>query len=321
MKFSLLILCLALAIPQLSLAGAERLEKDCTPVNLLSALGPQREQGDIGWCYANTAADLMTYKFRSELRGQSASAAYIALSFNRFFMKPANFDGGFSSLALMIAKHDGICPSFREDLLLKSGAKISLKNKLKGLIRLKERFDQTNGASLEEDLAKDYTPYKSAMTEIPREDLIEILRGSNKKNFPILFADYFCAKDKVFPREQATVINVNKYFNLGKTEPLLRAIHQQLDRNNIVGVSYFADFFEKDDAPNTEASRHVTPIVARQWNKAKNRCELLIRNSYGERCTGYRAASLQEPGVCVKGNIWVSEKVLLKSIFGVTYLL
>jgi hypothetical protein len=46
---------------------------ECEPVDLRAALGPPRDQGDTGWCYAQTAADLLT-----QALGTRISAAAIA---------------------------------------------------------------------------------------------------------------------------------------------------------------------------------------------------------------------------------------------------
>lgn len=41
----------------------------CTPVNLRSTLGPARDQSDLSWCYAFTAADMLSQALRQEKSG------------------------------------------------------------------------------------------------------------------------------------------------------------------------------------------------------------------------------------------------------------
>ena len=48
----------------------------CDPVDLREALGPPRDQGETGWCYAHTAADLLT-----QAVGYRVSASAIASDF------------------------------------------------------------------------------------------------------------------------------------------------------------------------------------------------------------------------------------------------
>lgn len=299
----------------------KRLQKDCTELDLSRPLGPNRSQGDIGWCYANTTADLLTYHYQDELKGQRVSAGYVALAYNNLFFQDSSFEGGFIFLAIKAAIKEGICPVSTEESLLKQGPQVSLKKKLSGLRFLKKHFDQTGGESLHEDLQKYYLTTRSVLTQIPRSDLVELLENSKPAQFPKKFADYVCHDKKIHFSKQAGVRFDLKYFHLLNTTPLLKKLHTQLDQNNIVGIDYFSDFFESDDAPNTNSGRHVSVVTGRRWNEQERRCELKLRNSWGSSCHGYTAQSLQKPGVCVQGNIWISEDVLLKRIYGLSYIL
>lgn len=295
-------------------------ERHCTSVDMREALGPNRDQGNMGWCYANTTADLLSYRFRDELRGERVSSGYIALAFNHTYFQQPNSEGGNVWLAAYMAQREGVCLEDVEEKILSSGPRFKLKQKLSGLLYLKQHFDETDGQSLDGDLAKYYGKYDSALLTMPRGDLRRLFKFSSRHNVAKKFADYMCRGQKVFPDKVTNTYVDSRWLYLGSTRPLLLQIHHQLDLANIIGINYYADFFDYDNAPKTPEGRHASSIVGRRWNKEKKTCELLIRNSWGDRCTGYKAASLKEPGVCDKGNIWVSEKVLGKYLTSIVWL-
>ncbi len=317
-KFCLFLLSSILVIAEPADASSYRAtpQKECTTVGLSAPLGPNRSQGDIGWCYANTAADLITYHFQDELIGARASAVYIALAYS------TNFEnGGLSSLAIVKAQSSGFCPMSSEEDFRNRGPSVGLKEKLKNLIELKKRYDASGGKSLAEDMKLIYEPTNSILATIPKADLINIFENSTPKTIAKKLADYFCQGDRIYPKHFAFVVPKSKYLYGGSTKELMSTIHEQLGplHKNILSISYFTDFFEADGAKNTNASRHVSVVVGRRWNQ--NRCEIQIRNSWGSSCAGYKAASLKAPGMCVDGNIWVPEETLANAIFGVTYIM
>jgi hypothetical protein len=290
--------------------------------SLRKAFGPPRSQGDIGWCYANAAADLLTYQFRDDLHGQRVSSSHIALTFNKEIFGifgGSESEGGMASFALNLSQFKGLCPQKIEDEVRYMGTQLPLKKRIQGLIYLKQNFDRTQGESLRSDLRKYYSQNKSILTRMPLEDLRSILQNSSERNFVANFADYFCQGRKVVPQHKRLAMGMLKYASLNRTEPLMDKLHDYLDQNKPVIIDYFADFFDADNAKMTNASRHTSIVVGRRWNQEKNQCEVLIRNSWGKRCDGYAAPSLKNS--CDEGHLWVSDKVLSEYIFGVVYFL
>lgn len=318
-KFLLFGLTILLTVPSFG-SPFDRDEQTCTPVDLRSALGPNRDQGNMGWCYANTTADLLSYRFRKELKGQPVSSGYIAVAFNHTYLQQPNSEGGNVWLAAYMAQREGFCLQDTEEKILTSGPHYKLKEKLSALIYLKQHYDETQGLSLDSDLKKYYGSYNSVLTTMPRKDVQNLFKYSTKRNIAMKFADYMCRGFKVKPTEIAATYGDSRWLYFGHTKPLLWQIHGQLDVQNIIGINYYADFFDFDYAPKTPEGRHASSVVGRRWNKERKTCELLIRNSWGQRCTGYKAASLKEPGVCDKGNIWVSEGLLERYLTSVVWL-
>lgn len=85
-------------------------EKYCDEKDLSADFGPVRDQSNIGWCYANVAADMMTYQYKKELSGARVSAGYVALAFNEVMFKKPNDDAGDVIPAILAAEYFGVCP-------------------------------------------------------------------------------------------------------------------------------------------------------------------------------------------------------------------
>lgn len=67
-----LVLLLLMSLSPLAASGQEALD-----VDISGEFGPVRNQRDIGWCYANAAADMLTWKYG--VREHPVSASHIAL--------------------------------------------------------------------------------------------------------------------------------------------------------------------------------------------------------------------------------------------------
>ena len=304
-------------VPRTPFSGSS--STSCTYRDLRPSLGPVRRQRDKGWCYANAAADLISFRFHNEMGGREASAGYIALKFNRRYLQTAGFNGGFARLALRSIENDGVCLRDREEEILERNPEMTLKMKVAYLEKLKENFDANQGRSLEADLDL-VRGTNSILNEIPRENIRRVLESSDKRNFVSRFADMLCGNSRFSVPRLPDLHTTSKYANWGDTAPVMHNLHKQLDRGNIAAVSYFADFFEKDNAKPTNDGRHVSTLVGRRWRAEKGRCEVLIRNSWGASCAGYKAESIKsDPKACESGSIWVDEAVFMKYLVGATY--
>ena len=210
MRFLLQFLVLGIVqLAILSSAGAE----DCSSVDLAPQMGPVRNQGDVGWCYANAASDLLSFRYRTELKGKPVSAFYTALSFNEtyynnmiasWFVDPQTAEGGLISLALKNAMTNGFCPGLSDARAQVGKLSVSLKEKLKASLDLKEAYDRN-----------DVSGFRSLLTKIRKSDnflnqlmgrrLDQALRSTTGDNFLKVVADQLCEGKKIVPRETALV--------------------------------------------------------------------------------------------------------------------
>jgi hypothetical protein len=61
------------------------------------------------------------------------------------------------------------------------------------------------------------------------------------------------------------------------------------------------------------SGRHVAVIVGREFNKESNKCEYIIRDSYGDCINSYKYK-------CQNGNVWVPKDILIKKAFDLTWI-
>ncbi len=288
----------------------------CSAVDLRATLGPVRFQDDKSWCYAFAAADLLTYRFRKEMKDRPVSAVYTALTYTKKYDRdPYSDAGGFARYAIIAAEHRGFCPQNLEDEALHRGPQGSLSQKLETLRSLKLLYDSGNQVELDRQLEV-LTKSHSVVAEVPHQDLMRALRKSSKRTFPIVFCDLLCGDDRYKPPADTREKSMVKW--VSGTPRLLRAIDNQLSRENIVAIGYYSAFLIMGSgAPQTE--QHMSVIVGRRWNPNLDQCEYLIRNSFGPDCIEY-AREFRSPENCQNGHIWVPRDVLSKNLYAITYI-
>lgn len=357
MKFQTALIAFFFALP---VAFASNEEASCTNVDLRPLMGPMRDQGDKGWCYANAASDLLSFKHRKELEGQQVSAAYTALTYLRNVSIGSNSegDGGFVSGAVIAAEEFGFCPRIMEEKVEGTGlSKLTLRERLETLQNFKKDFDlwhQNHDQAAKKRFVARYRQYKltkSYVAQMPSATLISILISSDEDSFINEFAKKICKDQIEYPVEKSQVVFSTKLMsppfdvNLPKWLtglPRATTVHvgpiawnpftvnvdyvskvdEQLSKNNIVAIDYFADFLGTDYLKNPYTPRdgmHASVLVGRRWNKETRGCEYLIRNSWGARCSAYDA-NIVKNKYCEAGNIWVPEHVLRYNMYAYIYL-
>ncbi len=297
-----------------------QMKTSCTPVDLRPALGPIRNQGELGWCYANAAADLLSFEYARELKGKTVSSSYVALANSYNIGASADHMSGWINQALLNSEALGLCPISldREIFYRDNYMKLST---IQELIDLKVRFDQTQGQSLTNDHAQIRESADNPLSRLRQVELFGILKNSTVESFPFLLARGLC-REQFLPVQRKVSVRVldRAAWHLWAA-PLLFKIHQVLDQKQIIGINYSMALFDQDHAPVDMKNAHASVIVGRRWNDETQACELQIRNSWGTTCSNlnYKGDFFRKPGVCEAGNVWVSEEKIEDYAFSVTY--
>ncbi|NDG84993.1 MAG: hypothetical protein EBX52_08160 [Proteobacteria bacterium] len=335
-------------------------ESECTRVDLRPMMGKVRSQGDKGWCYANAAADLLSFFHRGELGGQQISAAYTALTTLRhltFWGSTGN--GGFILAGIVAAEEYGFCPNVLEREVMNTGlVNRTLSERIDILQKLKDDWDRAQegdqaARSAFVDQYAEYVKTSSIVAKIPFESLKEVLNQSTHRTFIQSFAKKLCSGQlyKSIRKPSASFASrlktgeiilplvppywMGPFLGVKRIPPIswnplswnqdyIARINAELSRNNIVGIDYFSNFLNTDYLSRPDSLRtgmHSSVLVGRRWNP---------RNTRNSKCEylirnswgeGCEAYGIKNhPGYCESGNIWVPENILDRNLIGYLYL-
>jgi hypothetical protein len=298
--------------------------ENCSPVDISNRLGMVRNQTDIGWCYAFSAADLVTFKLGNSNAhmDRRISAADIAFLHNRVIRredftingtKSSEQEAGWMGNALRSAlQNGGFCwekdaPS--EDLAFGD---------------IKESIAQIEGFK-EQSFRQGFSPeglcfaYRQTLELFPGLKLVDFQRILNRmgdRNFEFFakLGDANCRADRS-PHDIKKEDIVEQFLAGSSGEAIRKTIDEQLDKKNISSIGFQFKMITKK---TNETGQHAVTIVGRRFNKEKNTCEYLLRNSWGIGCS-----ESIKPELCAKdheGHLWVSRDSLESNITNVTYI-
>ena len=317
------------------LAFAENFQKtpqsSCSPLDLRNETLPNiRDQKKVAWCYAFTAADMLTYTFNLP---EMASAADVAINYNdselglllrwvqrtfgrrpdqgeqEVFMMP--HQTGFNSVALERAMRDGYCPEriFPSDSwikMTKNGDKwnetnVNLKNAMLDIFGLLK-----NQQSLTVENLPFYFHFKNVESA---EDFFNLIKGQTPSTFYSKLRKEVCKHDRIkFQHRYQSMMYI-------KDPAVFTIMNKQLNRGRLVGIDY--DLRILSDRRNNTVSLgqlHTSSIVGRRWNQSENECQYLIRDSHGNQCTRYDASY-----ECLGGQVWINEGLIYPNLTSLVY--
>ncbi len=326
-----LLLCL-LAITIYSYANATQTDnyeqKSCSNVDLRSLnklTKINRDQGNIDWCYAFAAADLVQFFYNTP----PLSASNIAINYNDLLI--AKIIHGINKIKFQIISGNRNVKYLEPETGFIEKA---LKNSFKHGFCLREKMpdekirklDFTNNQVIDvdyEDAMYDIlknlkkmassnlsnSSYSYELPQIPYQEVDKIIANTKPQKIFNKFNEISC-RDSIINLPKSKIIQKIRY------PRIFNEIDVQLNHNNIVAIDYTAKVLvDKNQAHQILKRLHSSTIVGRRWNGTKNSCEYLVRNSGGSSCAHY------DPSYdCDQGNIWIPEKYLKKSILRVTYL-
>ncbi|MGE5086429.1 MAG: C1 family peptidase [Bacillota bacterium] len=279
--------------------------KSCTSVDLRPAMGPPRSQDSMGWCYAFTVADLVSYKLK-----QRVSAADIALSYNQDLLSDAlrlfgttedKFSGGLITGAFKKSKKVGYC--LEKDLPSEDNSGADLKTRLTAV-------DNMGRLAVQGEISCEqfYKNSKSMFPNAKFEDVRAILSQYSRDDYFKKLVDKTC-KNRISGKN----LEMSYMFNLNDSS-FGKKIDAQLSAKNPVEFSYNSSIL--DDARTKDGfADHSSLIVGRRFNQKSGQCEYLVRNSWGKSC-GFYDSNYS----CENGNVWIPKATILKGARDATYL-
>ncbi len=324
------------------LLGAPLAEAYCSTEDMSAELGEVRSQGNIGWCYANTAADLISYKYRKQWNGFQASAIFIALGYNykQNSSEPGSYiftEGGDIRAAINYANEIGYsCPRPLDNVFVLGGFNLEIKQKLYIAEKLKSLFDKrltsSDGWKAWRDYLYDLQQKKSIISRISEEDLEKAL--ALELNLAVVeIAKGICQPYKDNMKISIQKSDIGRYFSddteyyddvlkqrVMKKPDLMELIDRQITAKNVVGIDYEIKLISKDPK---DSDSHASVIVGREMRAGQ--CYYKIRNSWGPECgfedaTGKVIPRYNAKVECSEGHVWVKGTDLKANLSSIAYI-
>ncbi len=321
---ALRVLCVIAPI-LLSIGDVWANESTCTAVDLRNdALGPVRDQGGIGSCYAFTAADLLGYELGQRVSAVGVMIAYqerhranrirLHMSSNVSYSHLADLQGSGERLFVVLRQALKV-PNLCLERELPSGGYMNgnLREVLDLVDNLRTKYRTGREVNCTQDelrIVQDMFPL------VTHEDMAERLGGpwwaaatGDPNYFPGL-RDATC-ETVVRAPENWRARNLRNVSD----ERYLTEIDRILNAGSPIGLSYDPRILVPDGMNLPRTYQHASLIVGRRWNSSAGQCEYLIRNSFGPGCE-----KTFDPNRCESGNIWMPVERLRGAMNEISYI-
>jgi hypothetical protein len=314
------IIC-AFIFSQLALAESfhPTTQQSCSSLDLRTEkLKEIRDQKKVAWCYAFTAADMLTHVYDLP---EKVSAADVAINYNdsdlgqlsrwlfrTFGRKPSQSDQdnfmmphqtGFNKVALDRVMRDGYCPErvFPSESWVRMQrdgdkwleSKTDLRSAMLEIYQLLKNQQGLTVANL-----PFYYHFKNIETP---EEFYRLIKGQTASDFYSKLRKEVCKYDRIkFQDRFKTLMYIKDALAFG-------VLNKQLDLGRVIGIDYDSRLLT--DARNGSVSLaelHTSSIVARRWNQESQQCQYLVRDSYGKQCSKYDVSY-----ECLGGQVWIDE--------------
>lgn len=313
------------------------LAESCKTRDFNTQLGPIRSQSNVGWCFANTGADLLTFAHKQRLSSDpenQVSAIFTALNYynaqlNGGVAYSEVFDhGGFILDAINIIQSKGfVCPQSLDLLLMNTGYKTQLKEKFvqfKFFYDVYQDYKRTGAEEKKADFLKSIEKLEKQGTFLSaynKDKIKSVLEEPTLELATMKMVDVVCENKKIsitdIPRfDRISRQDSNLYYsslNRGWVDWSFTflTINKILDDFQPVGLVYQVDKVLVE--PKMAFGGHASVISGRKIINGE--CHYQIRNSWGPDCTrnaiidnifteNHRIYSY----FCDKGTFWVPEK-------------
>lgn len=324
---------------------------DCRPVDFRDELPPVRDQGSIGWCYAFTAADLVSHRLR-----QNISPLDIAFQYNRSLngeiqrrtaRESLNILRRYIGLPAPAPKNPLTFEDIRNDFF--RDYQLESRRQSGWVDRALLATQEAGGYCLEaviRPIAESDVQFISTMGVLNhmRDSYHEFRQNSPETTGE----EYLCQHYKIDGHIQRLIDQVgvrdiahhlegmlaNDLFyhiiteqcperiqqNFIPHEVNLNALPQQerlaridalLDQNSILSINFHSQMLT---GPGTPGEYHAATIVGRRMNSETRQCEYLVRNSWGASCELYGERD------CDNGHIWIPQDTILDYAQEMNYL-
>lgn len=271
-------------------------------------------QDSIGWCYAYTAADMLTQALGKRVSPIKAAALWNDKLIARAFLPGKEGGMVMSTLEESISK--GICleknlPSTDYRFSREGFVFNDLYRKVQDLSKKYSPERSRSMLDKKQEVSKKVYSKKEVLTDLcinnkdVLEGLVEIFPQLNPAQLAeIMMTSGLESFEKMVstcPLEQDPELKNLVPKKETNNDKIFPTIDDQLNKGNIVGMLYRSEVLEGYDK-SAIFPDHVSSIVGRRFNENTNSCEYLVRNTWGQNCNNY---SIDYE--CRKGHAWIPE--------------
>ena len=279
-----------------------------------------RNQGDISWCYAHTAADYLQFFNRIPVQ---ISAADIAVNYNlrswprflRWLRGTLIPDSGFRRSAISDISEVGYCPEeyfpsetwVKRIMTGKNAGKtfnIALGTAVKEIVELKKHID-AGFYLVPRDL-----PFVYEFKDVNHQQFYDAIFTQPSGNVLDELRSAACdAHRKSFPK---FIPDMTMSF---KSSDSFDQVHRLLNQHLALSIDYFYGVLENvDQYSHAFTELHTSLLMGQRYNSETQECQYLIKNSYGTDCSSY-----DHRNQCEGGFIWVGEAALSNAMTSIVY--
>lgn len=290
-----------------------------------------RNQDSIGWCYGFSAADLISAELGESVSAFHSSAIYNKHIDNNFLEKTNTklqqffsnsselkqvYEGGFVGAAIAYAVKEGsICTEkampYDADY---SGQVMKLVKDLEFLKTLVENSKLSENDICEEVKSK----IPVSLSILPNTKYLDVyhalLKGELNQELEKMISKSCAGNKLAVPKFKVKhlyppMIDHNTDWESERTK-YFKKIGDLLAIGKPIAIDYELSHV------SSQKGAHVSVVVAKRWNRNKNKCEYKIRNSWGQSCY------LNKNVECVReeGSFWVDEGIFYEMVSDITYI-
>lgn len=303
----------------------------CETRDFNQQIGPIRNQSNVGWCFANTGADLLTYSHKEQLSKFSetqVSAIFTALNFYRAQINGGvDHDqvfnhGGFILDAINIIQNKSfVCPQSLDYLLMSTGYKTQLKEKFVQFKLFYDVYQDYRKTGSEEKKTTFFNMINSLnqqgtfLSSYDKEKIKNVLEQPTLEAATMKMVDVVCENKKIpivnktffarISRQSENSFFNSQYNKMINTEEMFNNLNNVLDLNHPIGIAYNVEKVLNE--PKISSGGHASVISGRKL--INGQCHYQIRNSWGNDCT-YNHLKKEHniySYACDNGTFWVPE--------------
>lgn len=289
-----------------SAQAASNEEESCPTVDLRQEFqfGLTRSQRSLGWCYSYAGADIVGHHI-----GQNLSSFDLAVQVAQHRIQKLKINetrltkvAGGSLLDLKtVIEGVGVCSG---QLITSSDPTSSLilrdLEEATILVAEKRAANAMTDLELQKFVFSQAPKFQRIMPTTSVWKMVEHFKNLKNEKYPLaeLFDQVCGTRKKLF---------LDWQYQVGKRTT--KSMKHQLSKHRAIFVSWAEKTLEDLSKPIGPAG-HASSIIGMRYNKAKNTCEFLLRNSYGN--YPQRAYDPKIRTQVFNGNVWVPEELMGK---------